>query len=116
MGGVGCARTSTTRSIMQKQNWSQYRTIVLEPKAESFVSKQERELPRFEEQWQGVEWILARSPDKGIPRLHSEPDKFLLEGISANDAAGTQELWILYSYDKDCVYVHDVKFLVPQYW
>lgn len=94
---------------MSQQTWPRYRTIVLDASVESFVKSQEQEDIRFEEQWMGAEWILARSAEKGVPRFPTEPNKFLLEGISVNDYAETKELWVLYSYDDDQVYVHAAK-------
>ena len=94
---------------MSKQIWSSYRTIVLDGRVEAFVKSKEQEDIRFEDQWMGAEWILARSAEKGVPRSPTEPGKYLLEGISVNEYADTKELWILYSYDEDHVYVHAAK-------
>ena len=91
--------------------WPRYRTIVLGANAESFVKKHEKEVPRFEDRWQGVEWFLARVPDKGTPRHPKEPNKYLLEGFSSYDIIDdTRELWILYSFNEDAVYIHEARF------
>ena len=65
---------------------------------------------RFEDQWSGVEWHLARKPEKGRPRYREEPEKFLLYIPAANPIAKTRELWVLYSYDQNKVNVHAIRF------
>lgn len=86
--------------------WLNARTVVLDPEAEKFVVRAEAAHPRFEAQWRGVEWLLARSPEIGRPRDPHEPMKYLVHVVPENSLATTHELWILYSYDIDEVTVH----------
>lgn len=61
---------------------------------------------RFEEHWRGVEWLLARTPEIGIPGFDSSPQESLLFVSAGIEQASTKDIWILYSYDDQFV---DVK-------
>lgn len=86
--------------------WTTYRTVVLEQRAQIFIDSHSKPDSRFEEQWEGVEWLLSRKPDCGLPRHAQEPNKYLLLVIAASALATTAELWVLYSYDDNNVTVH----------
>ena len=90
--------------------WFNARTIVLDDKARHFVDQAEKEHARFEDQWRGAEWLLARSPEKGISRDQHYPMEYLVYVIPENSWAKTRELWILYSYDEDRVIIHRARF------
>ena len=66
--------------------------------------------PRFDDHWRGVEWFLARRPEKGTPRSHQDATKYLVYVFPQNTSAKTRELWVLYSYDDDRVDIHLVRF------
>lgn len=90
--------------------WSIYRDVALDPHAQSFVDEAAERIPRFDEQWRGIEWFLARRPEKGTPRYHHEATKYLVYVFPGNRWAKTRELWVLYSYDDDRVIIHLVRF------
>lgn len=70
--------------------WIPCRTIILDKDAEEFVKENETSQDeRFEDQWRGVEWFLARKPDQGIPRNPKEPCKYLIYNFSADKLANT---------------------------
>lgn len=91
--------------------WLNARDVALDSKAEEFVDQMEAKNPRFEDHWRGAEWLLARSPEIGLPRDQHEPMKYLVHVIPGNPLAKTLELWILYSYNVDKVTVHCARFL-----
>lgn len=93
-----------------KQPWLPCRTVVLDDEAEAFVRAQEHQGSRFEDQWQGIEWLLARKPEYGSSRFPEEPCSYLVYVFPGDDLASTQELWVLYSYDQNEVVIHSVKF------
>lgn len=95
--------------MRSRHSWARYRTVVLDSRAEEFVNREQKNL-RFEDQWNGVEWILARTPDSGLPRLHSSPTNYLLYVFPENLLAETGKLEVLYSYDEDVVTVHAVRY------
>lgn len=90
--------------------WKLYRTVVLDKRAEAFVDKESLSASRFDDHWRGVEWLLARKPQSGIPRKASDPKKYLVYVFPDNNLAGTKDLWVLYSYNEDQVVIHAVDF------
>lgn len=90
--------------------WPIYRTIILDPLADAFVQSATQNTKRFADQWQGVEWRLARKPEAGLPRYPKAPRRHLIYVFPANELAHTQELWVLYSYNRDKVIVHALRF------
>ena len=90
--------------------WSVYRDVALDPQAQRFVDEATAQTPRFDDHWRGIEWRLARSPEKGTPRYHHEATKYLVHVFPQNKVAETRELWVLYSYDDVRVTIHRVRF------
>ncbi|KQU87538.1 hypothetical protein ASD12_08480 [Mesorhizobium sp. Root102] len=84
--------------------------MVLDKRAQDFVDEHSVPGNRFEDQWHGIEWLICRKPEKGLPRHPQEPSKFLLLVVTGYDLAGTKEVWVLYSYDDSDVVVHAVTF------
>lgn len=90
--------------------WPTYRTVILDNTAQEFVDANSTPMGRFREQWDGFEWLISRSPHKGLPRDKAEPHKYLIYVVPENDLSSTKELWILYSYHDAEVVVHAVRF------
>ena len=90
--------------------WAVYRTIVLDEPVRKFVDHESSKANRFEDQWDGVVWHLARKPEKGLPRYPQNPDKYLLHIFAANPLGSTRELWVLYSYNQNEVQIHAIRF------
>lgn len=94
--------------------WATHRTVVLEKRTQEFVDEVHLLAPRFDDQWRGVEWLLARTPQVGTPRLTDKQEEYLICVFPRNNLAGTNELWVLYSYDKDQVVIHAAHFNVEE--
>ena len=95
---------------MSPPSRSTYRTIVLEEVAEEFVNEQNQvKNSRFEDQWRGVEWILARSPEEGETCGPENPGKFLVYVFTENQYAETRSVSVLYSYDENQVTIYSVR-------
>lgn len=90
--------------------WPTYRTVVLDARAQEFVDSNSSPGSRFDDQWRGIEWLLCRKPDLGLPRHKNVPTKFLLLVVASNEIANTREVWVLYSYDDNNVIVHAIAF------
>lgn len=86
----------------------QYRTIVLDHEAQKIVDQEQATETRFEDQWRGVEWRLARSPQVG-KRVLSAPETYLVDVYSGNPHANTHDLRVVYSFDRDRVHVHSIR-------
>ena len=90
--------------------WPTYRSVILDKPAELFVTRSSKIAPRFDDQWSGVEVLLARIPEQGTPRNSNRPCQDLIFVYAAHKIAKTRELWVLYSYDQNQVIVHAAKF------
>ena len=95
---------------MAERTWATYRTVVLDPRAEKFVAELGPNGNRFTEQWDGIEWLLARTPEIGVSRHSDQPSSFLLLAVGANEIAKTKDIWVLYSYSDGEVTIHDARF------
>ena len=92
------------------QQWFAARSVVLDDTVREFVDRAQEAHARFENQWRGVEWRLARTPEKETPRRPHDPTKYLICVIPEKELATTHELWLLYSYDEDEVVIHWARF------
>ena len=91
-------------------SWPVYRTVVLDPSAQTFVDDKSEHVDRFEEQWRGIEWLISRTPEVGRPRSMHVPTDFVLLVVARNEIAGTNDVWLLYSYSDAEVTIHGVRF------
>lgn len=83
------------------------RTVVLEPAAEASSDEAKRQFRRFEDAWEGVEWLLARSPDRGAMYLGA--DKETRHYVQSSGATDVPFIWVVYTFDDDEVVVLDLK-------
>jgi len=95
---------------MNGGTWPTYRTVILDQSVQEFVDEQVQVANRFEDQWNGIEWLLARSPHIGLPRDRNNPTTNVLYVVAANETAGTNEVWLLYSYTDSEVAIQGIKF------
>lgn len=87
--------------------WQQYRTIILDDCAQLFVDEH---FETSNAQWRGIEWLLARRPESGVPKSKNSPNEHLIYVVPCNETAKTKEVWLLYSFDESSVTVHGVNF------
>lgn len=85
------------------------RTIVEEPGASESADRLKREFPRFDEAYEALKWILARSCDD----LHSRKREidgvlYYLHRRSGDAIANTPDITILFTFDDDEVNLVDV--------
>lgn len=90
--------------------WPTYRSVALDSAAEAFVDLHAVPGARFEDHWNGIVWLISRTPDVGLPRDRHNPQQHVLLVSAGSDLAGTREVWLLYSYDDDKVIVHAVRY------
>ena len=94
---------------MPTMHWSPLRNVVLDVQTQIFVDQNSANT-RFEHHWRGIEWLLCRSPQKGLPRDPSTPTEFLIYVFGGSELAKTKEVWVLYSYDAHQTVVHAARF------
>ena len=90
--------------------WARRRSIVLDDDAQEFVDSTPSDQNRFGDQWEGLEWLLAHTPEVGKPRSSKQPTEFLLLPILKSEMADTRDIVILYSYDDNTVTIHSAAF------
>lgn len=73
--------------------WKTYRTVVCDEPAEAFLSQNAVPGERFDDQWRGIEWLICRTPEIGLPRNKEQAGKFNLLVFAASEVAETREVW-----------------------
>lgn len=89
--------------------WTTYREIHYADAANEILSTFTDPHDRFHDQLNGIEWLLCRTPGVGRPRSKEHPSRYLIAVWKGDNSIGTYDIWVLYSYDDDCVQVHAVK-------
>lgn len=82
------------------------RSVVEDKKTEHKIDKNKGKYSRLEDIWEGLKWLLARSPELGEPL----PGK---EGLYVYKTPqwktkGAAMITALYSYSDDKVVIHDI--------
>ena len=88
--------------------WSGYREIQYEALAQSVVNGFTNPHDRFQDQLLGIEWLLCRTPSIGRPKSKDSPQTHLIGVWKGSERSGTFDVWVLYSYDDDCVTIHGI--------
>ena len=87
------------------------RTVRLEGAASDFIDSCIEHNPRFEGHWRGIEWLLARTPDKfGLARIAADPLRYRLMVSGGIPSLRIRDVFVLYSFNDEVVTVHDVGF------
>lgn len=68
-------------------------------------------IPRLEEAWDALKWLLSRSPELGIPLAKETPQ---LRVYKSKGLAGLPDLVTLYNYSESQVHVHTILVLVDE--
>lgn len=89
--------------------WTAYREIHYEALAQAVLEKFEDPHDRFHDQLMGIEWLLCRTPSIGRPKSKDSPEAELLAVWKGNVHIGTNDVWLLYSFDDESVTVHGIK-------
>jgi hypothetical protein len=90
-------------------SWVVTRSVRLEHRAEESLDAACQSMPRAEEAWQSLEWLLARRPVRGLNRV-VDGTKFTLYGQASDHIAGTPKIAVMYTYDDNEVQVHALRF------
>ena len=91
----------------------QYRTVVYSLEATAFIDLN-NDQSRFSDIWdsnEGIEWLLARSPEVGM-RRPAEQDgiEYWMYSVAADPIAQTRSFLVLYTWDENQVEIIRVKF------
>lgn len=88
--------------------WVTLRTITYEKRAQDVLDQYTDPHDRFHDHIMGIEWLLARSPNVGVPAQKDDPTQLVLLVSKGDEFAQTRDIWLLYSYDDGIVTVHGV--------
>ena len=70
---------------------------------------------RFDEAWEGAEWLLARNPtpDEAFLSLSKDGVDYWICGRSAESTPDSPDLWIFYTFDENQVVIHGISAFEP---
>jgi len=99
--------------------WKIGRTIIEEDQASKSLDLLKEKFERFDEQWVGFSWFLARSPEKSFSReftgkkQKNEIKVFHLMHRAGDDSCGLVEIAATYTYNDHEVVLLDVSAWKP---
>ena len=94
--------------------WIDRREIVLTEFAAKSVKDLTKKYTRFEKQWNGLKWILQRTPEKGQPlRLENIGGVYYAMRKYGDPTCDLVEVIALYTYDEKEIKIYGVKVLEP---
>jgi hypothetical protein len=90
--------------------WNVYRTVVEDTAAQEAADSFSDEHPRIGEAWEGLKWLLCRTPEIGDPNGGGQ----YLYIQAGDELAGTPIIAVVYSFTSEEVVIHGAKtFRVP---
>lgn len=90
----------------------QARTIVLEEAAREAADTAAAQHQRFEEAFDGLQWLLARDPNQGLRGRIDDVDVNIYVQDS-DPTANTPEIWVVFSHDPDKVTIYAIQVSSP---
>ncbi len=89
--------------------WQTHRDVRLEVPAARALDEACDQYLRADEAWQGLEWLLARKPDRGASRSKNGR-LYRLYVQDSDELAGTPRITALFESTADLVVIHRLKF------
>lgn len=89
--------------------WNLYRTVIEDPAAQEAADSFSNEHPRIGEAWEGLKWLLCRTPEIGIPNGQGQH----LYIQAGDELAGTPIIAVVYTFTAEEVIFHDAKTFAP---
>ena len=97
---------------MRDNPWVLMRTVRLEHTVQEFKdSHSADDEGKFYEQWDAMEFLLAKNPEVGVSNFDAPKGEDLLYVVAADDMARTRDLAIVYSYNDELVIIHGAEFV-----
>lgn len=88
---------------MQGNPWRNYRTVVEETEASEEIAKLKQQHPRFEEQWDGFVWLVARKPVEISLGKIIDGVTYRLSHRAGDARSNLPDLAVLYTFDDTSV-------------
>ncbi len=90
-------------------HWSLGRDVREDPEVTEGINEAQKKWPRFDDAWAGLTWLLARqAPELGVWQMRGDT-MYRLYKQAGNKLADTPDITVVYSFDDQMVYVHDMK-------
>jgi hypothetical protein len=82
--------------------WEVLRTVVEELDVADQVDLLSEKHARFSQAWDGIKWILARTPDlPGAFRKLGATQNYRLISFAGSDLADTPDIWVVYRFTEN---------------
>jgi len=95
-------------------DWGIRRKIRVTEKACESIKKLRKEHRRFDEQWEGLKWLLERNPEKSQPmRLENQGGVYYAMRKYGDPDYDLVELAVVFTYDDREVTIYGVTTLNP---
>jgi len=85
------------------------RTIIEEEHVSSKLDKHAAQYPRVNDVWRGVEWLLARKPERGVFLDEFEGEDLYLFKSSIISTPNIPVITVLYKFNANEVTILDIK-------
>lgn len=82
-------------------SWELLREVVEELDVSEYVDLYTEQFPRFAEAWDGLKWLLSRTPDlKNAATFVADGNttSYRAYCFEADILAGTPEIWVIYTF------------------
>lgn len=89
-------------------SWLGFRELVEEPEATKSIQRLASEHERFEEQWIGLSWLIARQPEKRCVSKIVSDVKYYLMHRKGDPEYGLVDIAVIYQFDDQRVTIIDV--------
>lgn len=84
--------------------WQTLRAIVEELDVAEYVDMFSEKFPRFSEAWEGLKWVLARTPAlQGTARTVVNGREYRAYVLAGDLLANTPEIWVVFTFNDDSV-------------
>lgn len=93
--------------------WQVLRSVIQNNDVSRQVDQNADAFNRFNEAWQALEWLLARTPDIGIQNTEHE-GKYWLYVQAGDSLAGTPEISVVYSFTSSEVTLYSIRVVAQQ--
>jgi hypothetical protein len=83
--------------------WQSLRTIVECLDVSEYVDLYTEQFPRFGEAWEGLKWLLSRTPALAGSLRRTGEVEYRLYVLAGDRLAGTPDIWVTYTFTDDQV-------------
>jgi len=89
-------------------SWELLREVVEALDVSEYVDLYTEQFPRFAEAWDGLKWLLSRTPELKNSAVYKGDDgdtAYRAYALASDPLAGTPEIWVVYTFSDTQVIV-----------